>query len=90
MNKKMVLIIALVSALILSTPIVGCTPTPTPQNQQPIEVISVLGPLPPINPGGPMVGDNSEECLQRTCCFFDCQSWNKPGGSVQYALCLQF
>jgi len=39
--------------------IVGCsttpTSTPTPQNQQPIEIISVLGPLQPINPGGPIV-----------------------------------
>ena len=31
------------------------TPTPTPQNQQPIEIISVLGPLQPINPGGPII-----------------------------------
>ena len=31
------------------------TPTPTSQNQQPIEIISVLGPLQPINPGGPIV-----------------------------------
>jgi len=31
------------------------TPTPSLQNQQPIEIISVLGPLQPINPGGPIV-----------------------------------
>jgi hypothetical protein len=31
------------------------TPTPSPQNQQPIEIISVLGPLQPINPGGPII-----------------------------------
>ncbi len=29
--------------------------TPTYQNQQPIEIISVVGPLQPINPGGPNV-----------------------------------
>lgn len=55
MNKKWFLIIALVSALILATPTAGCTLTPTPQNQQLIEIISVSGPLEPINPGGPIV-----------------------------------
>ncbi len=39
----------------------GCThskspvPTSTPANQEPIEVVSVTGPLPPFNPGGPNV-----------------------------------
>jgi len=28
---------------------------PTPQNQEPIEITSVLGPLGPVNPGGPAV-----------------------------------
>jgi len=31
------------------------TLTPTYQNQQPVEIISVVGPLKPINPGGPNV-----------------------------------
>jgi hypothetical protein len=31
------------------------TPTPTPQNQQPVEIVSISGPLAPINPGGPIV-----------------------------------
>jgi len=31
------------------------TGTTTTQNQQPIEIVSVLGPLKPFNPGGPMV-----------------------------------
>jgi|GEM_PF-1996972 len=31
------------------------TPTTTPQNQHPFEVISVSGPLQPINPGGAIV-----------------------------------
>jgi hypothetical protein len=37
--------------------LVACAgpPTITPTNQQPIEIVSVLGPLPPINPGGPIV-----------------------------------
>ena len=61
MNKKWLLLIALGLVLILAIPTVACTltptptPTPTPQNQQPIEIISVLGPLQPINPGGPIV-----------------------------------
>ena len=60
LSRKLMLLI--VSVVTLSA-IVGClpspkpTPTPTasPQNQQPIEIISVLGPLQPINPGGPIV-----------------------------------
>jgi hypothetical protein len=56
MNKKWLLLITLGLVLILATPMVGCTPTPSPQNQQPIEIVSVLGPLQPINPpGGPIV-----------------------------------
>jgi hypothetical protein len=31
------------------------TPSPTTTNQQPIEIVSVLGPLSPFNPGGPTV-----------------------------------
>jgi hypothetical protein len=68
MNKKMLLLIILGLALILFTSLAGCTskstpipspttptPTPTATNQQPIEVVSVSGPLQPINPGGPIV-----------------------------------
>ena len=51
-------------ALILTASLMGCLPAPktaptttatNPQNSQPIEVISVSGPLAPINPGGPIV-----------------------------------
>ena len=53
----------LIVSMAMLTIMVGCapsptptlTPTPTPDNQQPIEIISVLGPLQPINPGGPIV-----------------------------------
>jgi hypothetical protein len=31
------------------------TPSQTPTNQQPLEIVSVTGPLSPINPGGPVV-----------------------------------
>ncbi|MDD5289370.1 MAG: hypothetical protein PHY28_09715 [Dehalococcoidales bacterium] len=31
------------------------SPTPTITDQQPIDIISVEGPLPPINPGGPII-----------------------------------
>jgi hypothetical protein len=33
----------------------ACTGTAAPTSQKPIEVVSVSGPLPPINPGGPIV-----------------------------------
>jgi hypothetical protein len=51
-RKLILLLVMIISALL-----VGCaeTPTPTPTNQQPIEVASVSGPLQPINPGGPIV-----------------------------------
>lgn len=61
MNKKCVSLIALVSVLILAISLAACastpttTPTPTPTNEIPIEVVSVSGPLQPINPGGPIV-----------------------------------
>ncbi len=31
------------------------TPTVTPPDQEPVEVVSVTGPMPPFNPGGPTV-----------------------------------
>jgi hypothetical protein len=33
----------------------ACTVAPSTTSQQPIEVVSVLGPIPPFNPGGPVV-----------------------------------
>ena len=33
----------------------ACSGTATPTGQQPVQVVSVSGPLPPINPGGPNV-----------------------------------
>jgi hypothetical protein len=33
----------------------ACSGTATPTGQQPMQVVSVSGPLPPINPGGPPV-----------------------------------
>ena len=56
-----ILIISLATFVVIlgcsTTPTSTPTPTttPTPQNQQPIVIISVLGPLQPINPGGPNV-----------------------------------
>jgi len=47
--------------LILLTASAGCktttnlTTAPTPSNQQQIEIVSVFGPLKPINPGGPII-----------------------------------
>jgi hypothetical protein len=58
-GKKWRLLIMPAIALIVATPTVGClstsAPAPTSENQQPIEIISVLGPQQPINPGGPIV-----------------------------------
>jgi hypothetical protein len=45
----------LITATLLAVMVSSCSQTSTPQNQQPIEIISVLGPLQPINPGGPIV-----------------------------------
>ncbi len=59
--KLMLLIVCLATSVAIAgcstTPTSTPTPAPTPtlQNQQPIEIISVLGPLQPINPGGPIV-----------------------------------
>jgi len=52
-RKTVVLMIAILSmvALLLG----ACKGTATPTGQQPIQVVSVSGPLPPINPGGPNV-----------------------------------
>ncbi len=37
------------------TTVMTTTTAPATTNQQPVEIVSVLGPLPPINPGGPIV-----------------------------------
>jgi heat shock protein HslJ len=61
MKSSWLSLVMLGPVLILVTSLAGCTsaPNPTPTstltNQQPIEVVSVSGPLPPINPGGPIV-----------------------------------
>lgn len=62
LSRKWLLSIVCMMALVV---MLGCgstqsptstpTPTPTTTNQQPIEIVSVLGPLSPFNPGGPTV-----------------------------------
>jgi hypothetical protein len=62
LSRKWLLSIVSMMALVV---MLGCgstqsptstpTPTPTTTNQQPIEIVSVLGPLSPFNPGGPTV-----------------------------------
>jgi hypothetical protein len=49
--KTLALIIAVLSIMLLA----ACTKAPSTTNQQPIEIVSVLGPIPPVNPGGPVV-----------------------------------
>jgi hypothetical protein len=44
------LVLAVMSGCASSPP-----PAPTPNLQEPVEVVSVFGPMPPINPGGPNV-----------------------------------
>jgi len=55
----MIICLAMLAAMMgcSITPTSTSTPTPTttPQNQQPVEIISVSGPLSPINPGGPIL-----------------------------------
>ena len=51
----------LIVSMAILTIMVGCSPSPTTtttpasQNQQTLEIISVLGPLQPVNPGGPII-----------------------------------
>ena len=46
--------ILLVSTLLALT-VSGCYPVSASQDQEPIEIVSVLGPVGPVNPGGPGV-----------------------------------
>lgn len=59
MVKKWLFFLMLAVAMISIISTAGCTSNPTKapasENQQPFEVLSVLGPLQPINPGGPVV-----------------------------------
>jgi hypothetical protein len=43
------------TAMLLAVTVSGCHPVSASQDQEPIEVLSVLGPLPPFTPGGPGV-----------------------------------
>jgi hypothetical protein len=45
----------LLTATLLAGTVSGCHPVSTSQNQEPIEIVSVLGPVPPFTPGGPAV-----------------------------------
>ena len=48
------LLIAISACTSVSTPTASQTQTPSATNQ-PVEVVSVTGPIPPYNPGGPVV-----------------------------------
>jgi hypothetical protein len=43
------------TATLLAVTVSGCHPVSASQNQQPIEIVSVLGPIPPFTPGGPAI-----------------------------------
>jgi hypothetical protein len=43
------------TATLLAVTVSGCHPVSASQNQEPIEIVSVLGPVGPVNPGGPGV-----------------------------------
>jgi hypothetical protein len=45
----------LLAATLLAVPVSSCHPVSATQNQEPIEIVSVLGPVGPVNPGGPGV-----------------------------------
>ena len=51
-RKTLILIIAILSMVAM---LPACTGTPGITSQQPIDVVSVLGPIPPFNPGGTVV-----------------------------------
>jgi hypothetical protein len=50
-----VAVVALLLIMLLLIGAASCQSHTSPQNQQPVEVTSVLGPIPPPNPGGPTV-----------------------------------
>jgi hypothetical protein len=45
----------LLTATLLAVTVSGCHPVSASQDQEPIEIVSVLGPVGPFNPGGPGV-----------------------------------
>jgi len=45
----------LLAITLLAVTVSGCHPVSTSQDQEPIEITSVLGPLGPVNPAGPAV-----------------------------------
>jgi len=45
----------LLTVMLLAVTVSGCHPVSTSQDQEPIEITSVLGPLGPVNPAGPAV-----------------------------------
>jgi hypothetical protein len=53
--KRKQLILGIVIVSMVATLLGACSGTATPAGQRPIQVMSVSGPLPPINPGGPPV-----------------------------------
>lgn len=54
--RKVKSTLGIVILSIIAMLLVACAgPATNPTNQQPVEIVSVLGPLPPINPGGPIV-----------------------------------
>jgi hypothetical protein len=52
-RKTLILLIAILS-LVAMLP-AACAGAPSTTSQQPVDVVSVLGPIPPFNPGGPVV-----------------------------------
>jgi hypothetical protein len=54
MKRKTLFLIVVIFSLV-ATLLTACTGAPTTTTPQPIEVLSVIGPIPPLNPGGPVV-----------------------------------
>jgi hypothetical protein len=53
--KRKPLILGIVILTVVALLLGACNGTAAPIGQEPIEIVSVSGPLPPINPGGPIV-----------------------------------
>jgi predicted small secreted protein len=53
--KRKILILVIAILCLAAMLLTACTKTSSTTGQQPIEVVSVQGPIPPLNPGGPVV-----------------------------------
>ena len=86
-TKTLILISAVLSiAAVLSA---ACTPAPSTTGNQPIEVVSVLGPVPPFNPGGSVVEITLKNVSGKPVVSLNASLAIARAGPPRYALYLQ-